>query len=81
VSEDDWSTAGKPEWFGEDDLHPDVRPTLAAPREAGLWVGIAGNQTVRAGGLLRRLDLPADMIATSDDWGVNRSGFGRDSII
>ena len=37
---------------------PDVRPTLAALREAGLWVGIAGNQTVRAGGLLRGLDLP-----------------------
>jgi hypothetical protein len=36
----------------------------------GLWVGVAGNQTARAGGLLRSLDLPADMIATSDDWAV-----------
>jgi FMN phosphatase YigB (HAD superfamily) len=35
-------------------------------------VGIAGNQTVRAGGILRELDLPADMIATSDDWGVSK---------
>jgi FMN phosphatase YigB (HAD superfamily) len=64
--------AGKPEWFGEDDLYSDVRPALRALREAGLWVGIAGNQTVRAGGLLRGLDLPTDMIATSDDWGASK---------
>ncbi|WP_346136336.1 HAD family hydrolase [Streptomyces carpaticus] len=70
------AVAGKPEWFGEDDLYPDVRPTLAALREAGLWVGIAGNQTVRAGGLLRGFDLPSDMIATSDDWGVSKPDVG-----
>lgn len=68
------AAAGKPEWFGEDDLYPDVRPTLSALREAGLWVGIAGNQTVRAGGLLRGLDLPSDLIATSDDWGGVKAG-------
>ena len=62
--------AGKPEWFGEDDLYPDVRLALARLRDEGLWVGIAGNQTSRAGGILRGLELPADMIATSDDWGV-----------
>ncbi|WP_204300035.1 HAD family hydrolase [Actinoplanes campanulatus] len=66
------AAAGQPEWFGEDDLYPDVRPTLSALREAGLWVGIAGNQTVRAGGILRSLELPSDMIATSDDWGVSK---------
>lgn len=64
--------AGKPEWFGEDDLYPDVRPALSRLREDGLWVGIAGNQTARAGDLLRGLGLPADMIATSDDWGVTK---------
>jgi HAD superfamily hydrolase (TIGR01549 family) len=63
---------GLPEWFGEDDLYRDVRPALKDLRAAGLWVGIAGNQTVRAGGLLRGLDLPADMIATSDDWGASK---------
>ncbi len=63
---------GKPEWFGEDDLYPDVRPTLTALQTDGLWVGIAGNQTARAGGILRGLDLAADMIATSDDWGVSK---------
>src|SRR6202047_1909246 len=30
--------AGKPEWFGEDDLYPDARPALTALRSAGLWV-------------------------------------------
>jgi HAD superfamily hydrolase (TIGR01549 family) len=63
---------GKPEWFGEDDLYPDARSTLSKLRDDGLWVGIAGNQTVRAGKLLKGLDLPADMIATSDDWGVSK---------
>ena len=63
---------GKPEWFGEDDLYPDVRPALARLRNEGLWVGLAGNQTVRAGRLLKGLDLPVDMIATSDDWGVSK---------
>ncbi len=41
--------AGQPETFGEADLYPDARPCLAALREMGLWVGIAGNQTTRAG--------------------------------
>ena len=37
-----------------------------------VWVGVAGNQTSRAGEILRKLDLPADLIATSGDWGVNK---------
>jgi hypothetical protein len=36
----------------------------------GLWVGIAGNQTARAGRIFRELLLPADFIAMSSDWGV-----------
>jgi HAD superfamily hydrolase (TIGR01549 family) len=64
--------AGKPEWFGEDDLYPDVRPSLTALRDMGVWVGVAGNQTSRAGKLLRELDLPADLIATSADWGASK---------
>lgn len=71
--------AGQPETFGESDLYPDARPALAALRAMGLWIGIAGNQTSRAGEILRKLDLPADMIATSDDWGVSKPdpGFFR----
>jgi HAD superfamily hydrolase (TIGR01549 family) len=66
------AAAGQAEWFGEDDLYADARSTLAKLRADGLWVGIAGNQTKRAGDLLRSLYLPSDMIATSDDWGVSK---------
>ncbi len=48
----------------------DFRETLSALRELGVRVGIVGNQTSRGGGILRSLDLPADFIATSEDWGV-----------
>lgn len=54
----------------ESDLYPDVRSSLAALRSAGLWVGVAGNQTMRAAELLRDLDLPVDAVATSGEWGV-----------
>src|SRR3712207_486414 len=43
------AAAGRPEHVVDDDLYPDVRPALARLREAGLWVGIAGNQPARAG--------------------------------
>jgi HAD superfamily hydrolase (TIGR01662 family) len=64
--------AGQPEQFWEEDLYPDVREGMAALREMGIWVGVAGNQTARAGAILRELGLPADLIATSDDWGVSK---------
>jgi HAD superfamily hydrolase (TIGR01549 family) len=64
------AAARQPEMFGEDDLYGDVRPCLTALRDMGVWVGVAGNQTARAGALLRQLRLPVDMVATSDDWGV-----------
>jgi HAD superfamily hydrolase (TIGR01662 family) len=66
--------AGRGEQLSEDDLYPDVRPALTALREAGLRVIVAGNQTARAAELLRALDLPADMIATSGEWGVAKPG-------
>lgn len=62
--------AGRGERLDETDLYPDVRPGLQALRDAGLWVGVAGNQTARAAALLRSLDLPANAVATSGEWGV-----------
>lgn len=62
--------AGVGEYFNANDLYPDARECLATLREAGYLVGVAGNQTVRAGRLLRELNLPADVIATSEDWGA-----------
>jgi len=62
--------AGLGEYLNANDLYPDVRPCLEQLREAGYFVGIAGNQTARAGRFIRELNLPTDLIATSDDWGV-----------
>ncbi|MEU4109428.1 HAD family hydrolase [Streptomyces sp. NPDC027717] len=62
--------AGLGERLDETDLYDDVRPALTALRQAGVRVVIAGNQTARVGELLRGLDLPADVIATSGEWGV-----------
>jgi HAD superfamily hydrolase (TIGR01549 family) len=62
--------AGRGEHLDETDLYDDVRPALTALRDLGLRVVIAGNQTTRAAELLRALDLPADVIATSGEWGV-----------
>lgn len=62
--------AGHGETLEESDLYDDVRPALSGLRNLGVRVIIAGNQTVRAGQLLRALDLPADLIATSEEWGV-----------
>ncbi|MFG2138070.1 HAD family hydrolase [Streptomyces sp. NPDC048650] len=62
--------AGCGEALDETDLYPDVRPALNALRGAGVRVVVAGNQTARAGRLLRALDLPVDALATSGEWGV-----------
>jgi len=62
--------AGAGERYTEEDLYPDVRPALSLLRQMGLWVGVAGNQTARAGQILRDLSLPADLVATSGEWGV-----------
>jgi FMN phosphatase YigB (HAD superfamily) len=66
------AAAGRPETFGEADLYPDARPCLAALREQGLVVGLAGNQPAHADTILRTLDLPVDVIGTSYGWGVDK---------
>jgi HAD superfamily hydrolase (TIGR01662 family) len=66
------ASAGQPETFGEENLYPDARPCLAALRAQGIRVGLAGNQTARAETILRALDLPVDIIGTSDSWGVEK---------
>lgn len=62
--------AGAGEVLDETDLYPDVRPALQALRDRGLWVGVAGNQTTKAGAMLRELALPVDALAVSGEWGV-----------
>ena len=64
--------AGMGEFFNARDLYPDVRHCLAALKDRGYFVGVAGNQTARAGRLLHELNLGVDLIATSDDWGAEK---------
>ncbi|WP_193776276.1 HAD family hydrolase [Streptomyces sp. E2N166] len=67
------AAAGHPETFGEADLYEDVRASLRQLRADGLWLGIAGNQTIRAGRILRELfSADVDLIGTSDDWGASK---------
>lgn len=64
--------SGMGEFFNSRDLYPDVRKCLTSLKEQGYFIGVAGNQTTRAGRFLRELNLPADLIATSDDWGAEK---------
>ncbi len=56
--------------FDEADLYPDARPTLERLRGLGLRVIIAGNQPPQAADALRAMDLPAEGIYVSAQWGV-----------
>lgn len=64
--------AGRPERYGSEDLYPDAVPCLAALRDMGLRVGVAGNQPRESEGFLRSLDLPVDVVGTSGMWGVEK---------
>jgi HAD superfamily hydrolase (TIGR01549 family) len=68
--------AGMGEYLNGRDLYPDARPCLQALKDAGYFVGVAGNQTARAGRFLRELNLPCDALATSDEWGVTKPDTG-----
>ncbi|MEV6971635.1 HAD family hydrolase [Hamadaea sp. NPDC051192] len=63
---------GLRENFDAEDLYPDVRAALGELRRRGLRVVIAGNQPPQARDALARMDLPADAIFTSAEWGVEK---------
>lgn len=56
----------------EEDLYPDVRQALAELGAAGFRIGIAGNQPHGVAEALAGLELGADFIATSAQWGVSK---------
>ncbi|MSQ10250.1 MAG: HAD family hydrolase [Dehalococcoidia bacterium] len=64
--------AGRPNETRVSDLFPDVADALAAVRAAGYLIGIAGNQPAAIEGFLQQSGLPADIIASSEGWGVEK---------
>jgi len=58
--------------FHAADLYPDAIPCLAALKSRGFKVLIAGNQPIEAEAALARLQVPADLIASSAGWGVSK---------
>jgi HAD superfamily hydrolase (TIGR01549 family) len=54
------------------DFYPDALPCLRALRAAGFKVGIAGNQPEAAETSLAALGVPADFVASSARWGVEK---------
>ena len=62
--------------FTAGDLYPDAIPCLAALRQRGIKVLVAGNQPIEAEAALVRLGLPADMIVSSARWGVAKPAAG-----
>lgn len=55
--------------FLADDLYADARPCVEELRRRGLRVGLAGNSP---SGAYAALDLDADFVASSADWGVEK---------
>ncbi len=54
------------------DLYPDALACLRAAKQAGLAVGIAGNQPTGVEAQLRDAGFDADFIASSAAWGVTK---------
>jgi len=54
------------------DFYPDAFPCLTDLRNHGYSVGISGNQPEAAEASLRDVGIPADFIASSSGWGVEK---------
>ena len=55
-----------------DDLYPDALPALGILRTEGYRLGLAANQPAAAARVLRALDVHLDLVATSEDWGIQK---------
>ena len=58
--------------FTAADLYADVAACLTELRQAGFRVLIVGNQPARRSAQLRELDLPAELVTTSEELGVEK---------
>ena len=54
------------------DFYPDAAPTMAALRQAGHSVAVAGNQPERAAQEIEALGIELDFVATSASWGLEK---------
>jgi FMN phosphatase YigB (HAD superfamily) len=54
------------------DLYPDALPCLSILRDRGLRVGITGNQPSAMEAALVSAGVPADLVASSERWGVEK---------
>jgi HAD superfamily hydrolase (TIGR01662 family) len=52
------------------DLYPDAEPCLRELLAAGYRVAVAANQPATTEAVVRALDLPLDLVASSESWGV-----------
>jgi HAD superfamily hydrolase (TIGR01662 family) len=66
------SAAGHPDEVRLDDLYPDAVPALRSVRDAGYRVGVAGNQPRTIEAMLHTMDVPLDLVAASESWGVHK---------
>jgi FMN phosphatase YigB (HAD superfamily) len=62
--------AGRRPMVSLDDLYPDAVDCLRELSAAGYRLGIAGNQPAETEEVLRSLDVPLDLVASSERWGV-----------
>src|SRR5438874_755496 len=54
--------------FGMDDLYPDALPCLRELKGSGFRLGLVGNTSEQIEDILRTLDLPVDVIGSSQRW-------------
>lgn len=66
------AAAGLDERIEPGDFYPDALPCLRELRARGYRIGLAGNQSAAAEAQLRALGLPADIVASSASWGIEK---------
>ena len=71
--------AGRRAFTTADDFYPDAIPCLRELVDAGLRVGIAGNQPAATEDVLHGIGLPLALVASSERWGLAKpdGGFFR----
>ena len=52
--------------------YPDAVPALRSVRAAGYRVGVVGNQPSTIEAVIHALDVPLDLVASSETWGVHK---------